>query len=249
MRYIETLVLTLIVVLASSSAFPALPDLPFSSHPAQRRSLRASTAPKVEGINENSAERGLGKHIKVRWWLESEAPDAYVKKMLKLNGLDNAALKAHKNYKYYAYFARKSEDYLLNKWLRTDITTFDAWKNLKLDRITHRNQLNQVENTENFRVYSRYVKQFNANVASTLDAGYTPRAVMVARGSTDAEMTARTLIMAKAGIDDKVAKVLLGMTVPGHPTIPLRGNDLMKHVDYKFFTLFWKKKAKVTPGK
>ncbi|EEY53913.1 secreted RxLR effector peptide protein, putative [Phytophthora infestans T30-4] len=244
MRSIQLLIIALVAFLACCSATPAPPQVSLSFLPVQRRSLRTDTTLDSEDNNEDSGERSVWKHVKVRWWLETEKSDDFVRKALKLNGLDDTAMKAHKNYKYYAYFAKKAEDYLFNKWLRNHVPTFEAWKSLNLGKITKADQLKEIANTKNFISYSRFVKQYDDNVVSTLNAGYNPPVVAVARGASEAEITARTMIMASARRDDDVAKVLLGLTKPGYPRRVLDGNALTQHDEYKYYQLF--KEAKTS---
>ncbi|KAG6950222.1 hypothetical protein JG688_00014256 [Phytophthora aleatoria] len=253
MRFIQALTITLVALLASSNAISVAGpskvsrlrsrELSLSSHPiapAQRRSLWVDTTFDVEG--ENSAERGVWTYAKALWWAETGKSDAYVRKALKLNDLDDVARKSNK---YYAYFVDRTEWYQIVKWLQKDSTTFQVWKALKLDKITERHQLNDIRNTDAFRFYTRYVKHFNRGVVSKLKNGYKPDGVMVERGASDAEMSARALIMADAGMRDEYAQVLLGLTTPDRFGKLLKGDALKAHSDYKYFELFLKAKAGV----
>ncbi|KAE9301504.1 hypothetical protein PF008_g22740 [Phytophthora fragariae] len=100
--------------------------------------------------------------------------DDYVKEALKLNGLRGEALTKNKNYKAYLYFLKKSEEYMLNKWYRHEYSTYQGWK-------------------------EHYVNNVDFYLFQALKAGYSPPAAMVARGASEAELTARTEIMAEAG--------------------------------------------------
>ncbi|KAG3001714.1 hypothetical protein JG687_00015262 [Phytophthora cactorum] len=252
MRFIQALTIPLIILLASSNAISvANPskvstlrsrELSLSSHPivpGQRRSLRVDTKFDVEG--ENSAERGVWTYAKALWWAETGKSDAYVRKVLKLNDLDDAARKSNK---YYAYFVDRTEWYQIVKWLQNDFTTFQVWKTLKLDKITKYQQLDDILDTDAFRLYMRYVKHFNRGVVSKLKNGYKPDGVMVERGASDAEMWVRALIMAQAGMKDEYAQVLLGLTIPDRFVNKLlKGDALKAHPDYKYFKLFLEAKA------
>ncbi|KAG3126319.1 hypothetical protein PI126_g22374 [Phytophthora idaei] len=145
--------------------------------------------------------------------------------------------------KYYAYFVDRTEWYQIVKWLQDDSSTFQVWKYLKLDKITDRNQLNDIRNTDAYRVYTRYIKHFNQGVVSKLKNGYKPNGGMVERGASDVEMSARAVIMADAGMEDKYAQVLLGLTTSDRYMKLLKGDALTAQPDYKYFDLFLKTKA------
>ncbi|KUF76862.1 hypothetical protein AM587_10007749 [Phytophthora nicotianae] len=246
----------LVVLLAStaagSSKFSSTlqsPEIRASAHPImfpEERSLRSETT-----LNENSEERGnmfktMWKYVKVQLWLETKMSKEYVKTALKLDGLDDADIKTHKNYKYYSYFADKSEEYRLIGWLQKDYTTFDAWhKELNLNRITQANELNKVEATDAFRVYKHYVNMHDTLIVRQMNIGNAPE-VVVSRGATAAEMTARTIIMAKAERSDKAAQRLLGLIDPHNSRVLLTGEALTRHVDYQYFKLFRKLKKEFT---
>ncbi|KAF1772625.1 hypothetical protein GQ600_26083 [Phytophthora cactorum] len=163
--------------------------------------------------------------------------DAYVRKALKLNGLNDAARVSNK---YYAYFVDRTEWYQIVKWLQDDSSTFQVWKYLKLDKITDRNQLNDIRNTD---AYTRYIKHINQGVVSKLKNGYKPNGVMVERGASDVEASARAVIMADAGMEDEDAQVLLGLTTSDRYMKLLKGDALTAQPDYKYFDLFLKTKA------
>ncbi|KAE9185106.1 hypothetical protein PF004_g23469 [Phytophthora fragariae] len=125
--------------------------------------------------------------------------DDYVKEALKLNGLRGEALTKNKNYKAYLYFLKKSEEYMLNKWYRHEYSTYQGWKEVGFVKITKARDLDKIRNTEQFRVYKHYVNNVDFYLFQALKAGYSPPAAMVARGASEAELTARTEIMAEAG--------------------------------------------------
>ncbi|GMF10109.1 unnamed protein product [Phytophthora lilii] len=172
--------------------------------------------------------------------------DDYVKGKLKLKNLHGDALTNNKNYKYYAYFTKKSEDYLLNGWLRKDINTFQAWQELKLPNVKKLEDFDvAVLNTDKFRVYSRYVKDFDTNVRRKVHAGYLPPANML--GRSEVETTLRTLVMARTDIKDNFAKMVLGLTAAGKPKTLLKGDALTTHPDFKYFLLFKQEQALTKP--
>jgi hypothetical protein len=249
MRLCRVLVVALAALLATTDALAAsqrstlgLPELPLSGH------LAGDGANKARSLRTDKAdeERGVWKHVKVRWWLETEKSDEYVKKALKLNDLKGTLLTSNKNYKYYKYFVKKSEEYLRNKWLRNDLTTYQAWEKVGLKNFRSLDDLEKAKTTDAFQVYSRYVNEFDDNVLYTLKAGYRPPALMVSRTAPAAEMRARTEIMAKADRSDYYAKLALGMTETGKPKTVLEGTVLTGHKDYKYFTFFLKEKARLT---
>ncbi|KAH7481933.1 hypothetical protein KRP22_011103 [Phytophthora ramorum] len=206
------------------------------------RSLRVGTNTVEERV---TWLEKLGKHAKVFWWLETEKTDDYVLKALKLKGLSGSDLTKNDNYKYFLKFARKAESNRLNKWLRKDFPTYEAWKELGLQKVRTIEQLNQIRSTKEFAVYKRYVNEFDDYVYRSMVAGFNPPKVMVARGAPEAEMTARVEIMAEAKRSEAYAKLALGMTVPGRPMITLKGEALKKHDDYGYFKLFLAEAAKV----
>ncbi|KAH7481952.1 RxLR effector protein Avr1 [Phytophthora ramorum] len=206
------------------------------------RSLRVGT----NTVEERAAWlEKLGKNVKVRWWLETEKTDDYVLKALNLKGLRGSDLTTNANYKYFLKFAKKAESYRLNKWLRNDFPTYEAWKELGMQKVLFIEQLNQIKNTKNFRIYKRYVNEFDDYVYRSMMAGYNPPKVMVVSGATKAEMTARVEIMAEAKRSEAYAKVALGLTVPGRPRLTLTGKPLEKHDDYEYFELFLAEAAKM----
>ncbi|KAG3051302.1 hypothetical protein PC121_g17939, partial [Phytophthora cactorum] len=165
-------------------------------------------------------------------------PDPDNTKALKLRGLDDAALKAHANYRYYEFFSRKAVEYRLYKQLQRGVPTFEIWKDQGFSRIAKAVDLKQIVNTMEFKFYERYVKAFHQKVKGDLNAWRDPTAVMVARGATEAEMTARTLILVNSGMKEDYVKALLGMTKPGRPGVLLKGKELENHIDYKYLELF-----------
>ncbi|KAE8998299.1 hypothetical protein PR003_g19159 [Phytophthora rubi] len=179
------------------------------------------------------------------WWLEAEKSDDYVKEALKLNGLRGEALTKNKNYKAYLYFLKKSEEYMLNKWYRHEYSTYQGWKEVGFVKITKARDLDKIRNTEQLRVYKHYVNNVDFYLFQALKAGYSPPAAMVARGASEAELTARTEIMAEAGRSVPYAKVALGMTKARYPKRLLYGQALEAHEDFKYFKLFLQKKAPV----
>ncbi|GMF21828.1 unnamed protein product [Phytophthora fragariaefolia] len=78
-----------------------------------------------------------------------------------------------------------------------------------LEAITDPKDLFKIMNTDNFRVYTRYVNKFDTYVLSSLEAGYSPPHMMVSYGASKAEMVARTAIMAEAGRPAAYAKLAL----------------------------------------
>lgn len=133
---------------------------------AKGRSLRA-----VDTEDESSELRGWWTSAKVRWWLESEKSDDYVKGALKLKGLEGDALLNHKNYKAFQYFLKKSEDYKINKWYRNEYTTYQGWQELGLNKkITLGKDLDKIRNTDEFKVYKHYVNYFDKFVLISLKA-------------------------------------------------------------------------------
>lgn len=124
----------------------------------------------------------MKKNAQVTWWLEAGKSDDYVRGALKLKGLKGDALKSHKNYRYYAHFVKKSEEYQLNKWLTRDVTTYMAWEMLGFQQITKADELPLIKMTDEFRLYKRYVNDFDTYALRTMKAGYEPPRVMVSRG-------------------------------------------------------------------
>ncbi|KAG6956031.1 hypothetical protein JG688_00011617 [Phytophthora aleatoria] len=157
--------------------------------------------------------------------LELDVSDDYVRKALKLRGLDDAALKAHANYRYHEFFSRKAVENRLYKQLQRDVPTFEIWKDQGFSHITKAVDLKQIVNTMEFKFYERYVKAFHQKVKGDINAWRDPTAVMVARGATEAEMTARTLILVNSGMKEDYVKALLG-------------KELENHIDYKYLELF-----------
>ncbi|ETP29589.1 hypothetical protein F442_21296, partial [Phytophthora nicotianae P10297] len=208
-----------------------------------RRSLRSDSSAPVN--NESSTERSALQWVKVRIWLEFGASDKYVKKALKLRGLDDAALKVQANYRYYDYFTKKALEYRLYKQLQRDVPTFAIWKELRFRDITKAVQLQSIVNTMEFKFYERYVQAFHKRVKADYNAMRDPTGVIVARGATEAEMTARTLILVNSRMDEAYAQALLGMTKPGRPGMLLKGKQLEDHVDYEYLQLFQKAKKEL----
>ncbi|KAL4115161.1 hypothetical protein PRIC2_014055 [Phytophthora ramorum] len=199
------------------------------------RSLRVGTNTVEERVKWMEK---LGKNAKVLWWLETEKTDDYVLKVLKLKGLRGSDLTKNANYKYFLKFKKRAENNRLNEWLGKDFTTYQVWKELGMQEFRTVDELNQIRTTKAFGLYERYVNKFDDYVVRFMKAGYYPPKVMVDRGATGAEMTARVEIMAKAKRSESYAKLALGMTVPGKPMVVLKGEALKKHDDYEYFVLF-----------
>ncbi|KAE8974332.1 hypothetical protein PR003_g27260 [Phytophthora rubi] len=208
---------------------------------ATGRSLRARNV--IDTEDKSTEDRGLWTHVKVRWWLETEKTDDYVKEALKLNGLKGEALTQNKNYKAYQYFVKKSEEYKLNKWYLHEFSTFQGWKEVGFVKITKASDLDKIRDTKQFSVYKDYVNYLDNYLFQGLKAGYSPPAAMVRRGTSEAELTARTEIMAEAGRSVPYAKVALGMTDARYPKRVLYGEALERHEDFSYFILFLEKKA------
>ncbi|KAG3005870.1 hypothetical protein PC120_g17716 [Phytophthora cactorum] len=218
MRSLQVLIATIVLLIISRNAISAAEYSKISIAADQKRSLRTDNTVPVD--NESSTERGA--------W----------QKALKLRGLDDAALKAHANYRYYEFFSRKAVEYRLYKQLQRGVPTFEIWKDQGFSRIAKAVDLKQIVNTMEFKFYERYVKAFHQKVKGDLNAWRDPTAVMVARGATEAEMTARTLILVNSGMKEDYVKALLGMTKPGRPGVLLKGKELENHIDYKYLELF-----------
>ncbi|KAE8994420.1 hypothetical protein PR003_g20433 [Phytophthora rubi] len=208
---------------------------------ATGRSLQARKI--IDTEDESTEDRDLWTNIKVRWWLELGKTDDYVKKALKLNGLKEEALTLNKNYKAYRYFVEKSEEYKLNKWYRHEFSTFQGWKEVGFVKITKASDLDKIRNTDQFRVYKDYVNYVDHYLDLWLKADNSPPAAMIKRGGSEAELTARTEIMAEAGRSVPYAKVALGMTEARYPKSLLYGEALERHEDFNYFILFLEKKA------
>ncbi|KAE9237513.1 hypothetical protein PF005_g642 [Phytophthora fragariae] len=215
---------------------------------APGRSLRAGNA--IDTEDESTEDRAFLTNVKVRWWLEAEKSDDYVKKALKLDGLKGEALTTNKNYKAFRYFVKKAEGYRLSKWYRHEYNTYQAWKEMGFVKITKASDLGKIRNTDQFRVYKRYVNTLDSQLLWRLEQGMNPPAVFVTRGPSEAELTARTEIMAEAGRSVAYAKVALGMREAPHPNKLklLYGPALEAHEDFKFFKLFLKNKAPAIQG-
>ncbi|KAG6576510.1 putative secreted RxLR effector peptide protein [Phytophthora cinnamomi] len=109
---------------------------------------------------------------------------------------------------------------------------------LGFQKIIKADDLPRIKHTGQFRVYRQYVNNFDDNVLQTMKSGYDPPRVMVSRGATDAEMTAKTQIMVEAGRSDAYAKLALGMTEVHDPMKVLKGSALEGHTDFKYFLQF-----------
>ncbi|POM74104.1 Secreted RxLR effector peptide protein [Phytophthora palmivora] len=214
-----------------------LPELKNSAFPGQRRSLRSDKS--VGAEDQDLEEKGFIKYLKVQWWLETGKSDDHVRKVLKLNGLDDATMKTRPNYKYYEYFARKSVDYELSKWFQKQYTTFNVWTKLGFQDVTLKtsDDLLKLLNTANGKIYKRYVNGVDYRARKSLYAGYKP-SISIDSYATEAEMIARTTIMANAEKNEAVAKVLLGLTVPGKPFSTLKNDALQKHRGYTYFEYY-----------
>ncbi|KAG6954782.1 hypothetical protein JG687_00011595 [Phytophthora cactorum] len=214
MRSLQVLIATIVLLIISRNAISAAESSKISIAADQKRSLRTDNT------------------------VPLDVSDDYVRKALKLRGLDDAALKAHANYRYYEFFSRKAVEYRLYKQLQRGVPTFEIWKDQGFSRIAKAVDLKQIVNTMEFKFYERYVKAFHQKVKGDLNAWRDPTAVMVARGATEAEMTARTLILVNSGMKEDYVKALLGMTKPGRPGVLLKGKELENHIDYKYLELF-----------
>ncbi|KAL4165295.1 hypothetical protein KRP22_004024 [Phytophthora ramorum] len=207
------------------------------------RSLRVHTNAAEERANLLSK---IGKNLLVTWWLEIGKNEAYVMEALKLKGLSGSALIKHKNYKYLLKYVDKAERMKLTTWYYTkQFSTYQAWTKLGMQEVRTVEQLNRIKKSDSFRIYKRYVNLFDDAVLRSWKAGYNPPVVMVARGASEAEVTARVQIMAQSKRSEEYAKVALGMTVPGKPMVTLKGEALKSHDDYNYFDVFQKAVAKI----
>ncbi|KAL4170193.1 hypothetical protein KRP22_011097 [Phytophthora ramorum] len=256
MRLLDHVLLTTVVTLLASTYAAAQTKISaVTSHSSPNlgdelvRDRNGANNGRSLRVNANTAGatwlENLGKHAKVFWWLETEKTDDYVLKALNLKGLSGSDLTKNDNYKYFLKFAKKAESYRLNKWLRNDFPTYEAWKELGLQKVRTIEQLNQIRNTKEFGIYKRFVNEFDDYVYRSMVAGYNPPKVMVVSGAAKAEMTARVEIMAEAKRSEAYAKVALGLTVPGRPRLTLTGKPLEKHDNYGYFKLFLAEAAKV----
>ncbi|POM76756.1 Secreted RxLR effector peptide protein [Phytophthora palmivora] len=230
---------------ASSSEQPATltgSEQSYSVLAGEQRSLRVDKADLP--ADETSEEKSFLAYTKVRWWLETGKSDDYVRKALKLNGLDDATMKTRKNYRYYEYFARKALEYQIYKWLNKKYTTFNIWTEMGFHDVVLKtsDDLVKLLNTANGNTYNQYVKKADFYAGTSLKAGYKP-SISMDSYATEAEKIARTTIMANSQTKDAVAKVLLGLTVPGKTMMTLQGDALKKHRGYQYFEYFQNLKA------
>ncbi|EGZ13781.1 hypothetical protein PHYSODRAFT_513852, partial [Phytophthora sojae] len=168
------------------------------------------------------------------WRSGSSLTEDYVKKALKMEGLSGTALTSHKNYNLLVKYVDTAEMYRLNKWARGGFPTYDIWVELGLGRVTSLAQIEQVKNTNAYRIYKRYVNAFDDSVISTMGSGYhLPK--LVSDKATPAEMTARAQIWAEAGRSDDYVMMMLGLT-------GLKGAKLARNRNYPYYTEFLAKR-------
>ncbi|GMF60794.1 unnamed protein product [Phytophthora fragariaefolia] len=222
---------------ATTWALPADP-LPIYSNIAGRDGVRSLRVENENSEQRNSLWSKISNSVKVRWWLERKKSDSYVVEALKLKNLKGDDLLKAPNYKYLKFFREKSEEYLLNKWLKKEFTTYQVWMEKGLKDITDPKDLAKIKKTDNFRVYKRYVNDFDTYVLRTMKAGYIPPRMMVSFGTSNAEMVARTEIMAESGRSAAYAKLALGMSPPGKPATVLYGNALETNPAFPYFQFF-----------
>lgn len=162
MRLLHVLLVLQLVLLASSKthATANITKITSPSGTAKRERLqRAAKSADNDPLHvENSEERGVFSSIKskvanwskMKYWVNAEKSDEYVKK--KLSGFDE--------YKTLKKFWYQLEGRQLDKWFDEGVTMHGAWTRLGLDRIRE----DQVMQTSAYKTYVRYVKKYDSKV-------------------------------------------------------------------------------------
>nr|QMU24833.1 PaRXLR9 [Phytophthora agathidicida] len=186
-----------------------------SRHPTTNDNIRSLRT--VEADDDGtSEERGLefvskiGSYFKnnynVSKWAAKGKSEDYVKEKLGMTGLQGERLKSHPKYKYFESFVIQEEAHRLNRWLAQNVTPYDAWLKLGFARA---DDLAAIKDTNDFRIYKRYVTEFDNRALHNFVAAGIP--VPVSSGASNIEMIARATVL---GIDKRskfYAKMALGL--------------------------------------
>jgi hypothetical protein len=159
----RALLVALIALLSSSSQAavsaltppgPAVLGITFtSSHRSPvtaGRSLRGTTSTDEE----RNIFATLVSRAKTTYWIETGHSSKDVKKVLKLENLSGAALKAAPNFKLYDDFVQALEGRKLNRWLSEGLSTQQVWAAYKLDDIPAA----QLKESDKYKTFVRYAK-------------------------------------------------------------------------------------------
>ncbi|KAL3659384.1 hypothetical protein V7S43_015655 [Phytophthora oleae] len=96
--------------------------------------------------------------VKTAWWSRREKSAAYVKAKLKLTGLDDAAMKASKNYHTYQVYLYKVEGLKLDKWVYGNMdTSSKVWKRFGLGQMTSA----QRKSSPKLQTYEHFLKKYD----------------------------------------------------------------------------------------
>ncbi|KAG7384642.1 hypothetical protein PHYBOEH_009358 [Phytophthora boehmeriae] len=139
---------------AAEAGNDAEDDPELDSTDTEERGILSSIQSKISSMKEK-----FSMSRKWRKWANTGQSDDAVKKELGLEGLSGTALTTHKNYKYYQKFAYKAEGLKLNGWVYDDISTYDVWKMLGLEKMIEKGV--NFKNTPEYRTYQRYVRKYD----------------------------------------------------------------------------------------
>ncbi|KAL4166104.1 hypothetical protein KRP22_013369 [Phytophthora ramorum] len=127
----------------------------------------------------------------MQYWLAVGKSDDQVKKALKMEGLTDAALKAHPNYKQLEKFWYKREGREMDDWLEEGMSTKDVWDDLGLAGMSKA----QRKNSDELRQYVRYATKYDDEIWLRKNSIFQPK---VYYEGSPAEMKVKVQIWAKA---------------------------------------------------
>ncbi|ETM55311.1 hypothetical protein L914_01454 [Phytophthora nicotianae] len=222
----HVLFLTVTIRFASAHALLATDEAKSLSlgHPMVANTNEARSLRVAKELGENKEERGnptsaltskissmIPIDLKLAAWQALGKPEAYVKTKLGLDGLEEAQLKAHKNYgRFVKYVEKALENDIWNKAIG-GYSTYKFWKDMGFDTITTLKQLKTIQQTEKFKLYKRYAIKFDDLVVNRFKSGYTQPDWVFDSKTTAAEKYARAEIWAEMGRKDIDVKEFLGL--------------------------------------
>ncbi|GMF65885.1 unnamed protein product [Phytophthora lilii] len=178
----------------------------------------------------NAAREAIRISKEVKAWVKSGKSDFEAQSLLGLAGMSDDVAGIKPNYEHFEKFLIRK--YRFSDMLINETPTYNVWVTIGFGNIRTADQLPIISNTAKFKLYERYVKAFDRVTINKLYSYRTP--VQSSSGASDAEMTARIMLLAKQRRPDPYyAKCVLGIN-------KLNAQAVTHHSNYKYYQLYLK---------
>lgn len=122
-----------------------------------------------------------------------------IKTALGFDKLSDEAIKASSHYKYYLELMAAHTDDVLNNWVKQEVSTFKAWQNLGLDKLSAA----ELQKSADLKTYVQYVVKIDKNHAALLKNA--------AKETSEAEMKMRLKVWKINQKSEEFVKTALGI--------------------------------------